>query len=358
MPADIYSDRFYSLRVPAWHRLGIVSEEEHSASQALDLLDAPGYTLAPVYAMPPLTHTPGGPVILPQPKPMQLGNRAILRFPDTEGGDFVTMGLVGSEYELVPPAQVVEAWDTTVAKHVETMGFLGKGELFFLTTKMDSIDVRGEEVERYLGVVAPMDGGRSASVEEWDLRVVCANTLAIAQAGANNIYRVRHDEGAMERLGDWLSDMYGQLQDRRELVRDQYQTLASVRVTTQSALPTSNPVNQVLAAAYPEPRRPREDAPAPVVALRTREWERRRDRSLVFREAAMRLFQGEGTGMDSPAAAGTLWGLYNSVVELEDYRRGHNRAGQESRIAAQDAMFGYRQEVKTRALNKALELAR
>jgi hypothetical protein len=53
-----------------------------------------------------------------------------------------------------------------------------------------------------------------------------------------------------------------------------------------------------------------------------------------------------------------MWGLYNAIVELEDYRRGHNRGGQESRIAAQDAMFGYRQEVKTRALNKALELAR
>lgn len=155
----------------------------------------------------------------------------------------------------------------------------------------------------------------------------------------------------MERLGDWLSDMYGQLQDRRTLVQDQYQLMAGVRIAEATK-------DAVLRAAYPEPRRPREDAPAPVVALRTREWERRRDRTLVFREAAARLFAGEGTGMDSLAAEGTMWGLYNAIVELEDYRRGHNRGGQESRIAAQDAMFGYRQEVKTRALNKALELAR
>jgi hypothetical protein len=52
--------------------------------------------------------------------------------------------------------------------------------------------------------------------------------------------------------------------------------------------------------------------------------------------------------MDTPAAAGTLWGLWNACVEGEDYRAGRN--------ADYDTLFGERAQVKQRAFDACLSL--
>ena len=49
-----------------------------------------------------------------------------------------------------------------------------------------------------------------------------------------------------------------------------------------------------------------------------------------------------------PKLANTSWGVYNAIVETEDYRRGHDSSA--------TALFGSRAESKARAFNKALEL--
>jgi hypothetical protein len=55
------------------------------------------------------------------------------------------------------------------------------------------------------------------------------------------------------------------------------------------------------------------------------------------RRAELGLFNGEGTGMGSVAARGTLWGLFNAVAELENYRDDDTRD-----TAAYSVLFGAR----------------
>ena len=55
--------------------------------------------------------------------------------------------------------------------------------------------------------------------------------------------------------------------------------------------------------------------------------------------------------MDSEACKGTVWGLYNAVVECEDYRRG---GSEKSR--ATSAVIGDRAVTKQRAFDVALTL--
>jgi hypothetical protein len=71
------------------------------------------------------------------------------------------------------------------------------------------------------------------------------------------------------------------------------------------------------------------------------------------RAAALGLFAGAGTGMDSQASRGTMWGLYNAIVELENFREGGS-----DEQAATEVLIGDRAAVMQRAFSRALELSR
>jgi len=341
MAHEIFGERFYSLRKPAWHNLGIVAEQEAGAIETLKVLGEPVITVEPLT------------VTLPNGTAQELTKqRVILRHPTDDDDAYVPFGIVGSEYQLVTAADVCTVWDEFVGQPVETMGFLKRGSTFFITSKLPSVDVKGDEVEMYLGAVAPNDGQRAASTEVWPLRVVCANTLAWAQNEAISSYRVSHDSGAKVRMGEWLADIYQEAQMTTEVLREAFSILAGV-TAEESAIDT------VLKAAYPEPKPLRQNAPRDVMERRLKDWTYLRDASVRYRTSARELFDGAGKGSDSDAARGTLWGVYNAVVETEDYRKGWMAGGADAEAArvAEATMFGIRAEAKVRAYEAAKELA-
>ena len=337
---EIFGERFMSLRQPAWHGLGLVTKEEMNARQALAQI---GGDLN-VRLHPNFTLIEGELVELP--------GRSIVREPVLDDPEHVVLGQVGAEYNLVTPGEIADIWDARVGKPIETMGVLRRGALFFCTTRLPTLDIKGDEVERYLGVCSPMDGQRTASAEEWDLRVVCSNTLRAAQAQARVAYRVVHDAGAKERLGVWLQDAYQTAEMNYETVKEVFTLLAERRVHESAAL-------SVIRRAYPEPRLPRRNAPDDVMEVRAERFERAQVRVRRRRETALELFKGDGTGMNSPAAKGTLWGLYNAITETECYRKGSMQGGLEAEAArtAEDTLFGRRAETMERAFAACLTVA-
>jgi hypothetical protein len=282
----------------------------------------------------------------------ELPGRSIVRTPTPDDPEHVVLGQVGPDYTLITPGEIADIWDASVGKPIETMGVLRRGALFFCTTKLPTLDVKGDEVERYLGVCSPMDGQRTASAEEWDVRVVCANTLKAAQAQAKVSYRVVHDSTAKDRLGAWLLDAYQKAERNYDVVKEAFDLLASRSVSNSSAL-------TVLRRAYPDVRMPRRNAPDETMAVRLERWEKMQSRIRRRRETALELFQGDGTGMDTPAAKGTLWGLYNAVTETENYRKGFARGGvtEEAARVGEDVLFGRRGEAMQRAFDACLVLA-
>lgn len=338
MAHEIFGERFYSLRVPAWHNLGIVAEEEAGALATLALLGEPIVTIQPI-----TTTLPDGTLL-------EMPERAIVRHPTPDDDEYVPFGIVGPEYQLITAADICTIWDEYVNQPVETAGFLRRGSTFFITSKLPSVDVRGDEVEMYLGAVAPTDGLRGASCEIWPLRVVCANTLGVAQQRATASYKVVHDSSALERMGAWLADMYREAAQSTAVLKEAFEVLAGYKVTRSAE-------KHILMAAYPDPAPRKVNAPAEVMAVRAKDLQYVIDRQIKLRAKATELFKGAGTGAEMESAQGTGWGLYNAIVEVEDYRRGWNGGGLEAQRVAESALFGERADAKARAFETALEIA-
>ena len=340
MAHDIFGERFLSLRQPAWHGIGTVSETPMTAREALTHIGGDlNYALFPNCCM-----VEGELVDLP--------SRTICRYPTPDDPQFAVLGNVGPEYTLLTPREVCDIWDQAVAQPVETMGVLRRGGLFFCTSKLPTIDVRGDEVEMYLGLSSPMDGERSASTEIWPLRVVCQNTLRVAQARAKASFRIVHDSGAKQRLAAWLHDAYRQAEQNHFVVKQAFELLAEKSVPESTAL-------SIIRRTYPEPRLPRRDAPDGTMEIRMERFKRAQIRIHHRREQALALFEGDGTGMDTVAARGTAWGIYSAITETENYRKGFARGGLEAEAArvGEDLLFGRRGETMERAFNACLAVA-
>src|SRR3954451_19779789 len=84
----------------------------------------------------------------------------------------------------------------------ETAGALGKGERIFITAKLpDYIKVGSDDlIEKYLFLTTSHDGYGAITVAFTPVRIVCANTLNAAMRNHTNSIKIRHTEGAKERL--------------------------------------------------------------------------------------------------------------------------------------------------------------
>jgi phage/plasmid-like protein (TIGR03299 family) len=332
MSHELFGERFISLREPAWHRLGIVHQDEIDARESLKRIGGqPKITLEPLY-----TEVDGLKVAIP--------NRTILRHPTPDDNEYVPFGIVGPRYVVLTLEDVANIWDAVVRKPIETMGMLQRGANAFMTSKMSAIDINGDEVQRYVLLTTPLDGLRVASVEETDVRVVCQNTLCAAQAQAISRCAIVHDGEAKSRIAVWLKDAYERAELNVSVVKEAFEILSSKDVSVNNA-------NKILSHVYPTVT-VRED-----FTIKKENMERRHElaeaqnrRAVKYRDAVLHLFEGAGTGMNTRAAKNKLWGLYNAVVELEDYRKGTNRKDRTEAVqSAEQAMFGTRAAVKDRA---------
>lgn len=272
-------------------------------------------------------------------------NRAIVRMPTTDDPEKRIFGIVGPEYELVTLEDAVNIWDEHVARPIETMGLLGKyGENFFCTTWLPEINVRGEEVRNYLLLNSPMDGFASAQALISPVCTVCQNTLRLAESMALQRLRVVHDKNVKTRLAEWMTTMVEQAEAKTETLKEAFEVFAKHKVTTDET-------TLVTTAAYPDPKPPVRNAPDEIMKVRWENYEYEKHRVEKARHQVVQLFQGAGTAMETKARKGTLWGLYQSVTERENYRRGGSVEASVSSI-----LFGWRGYAMTKAFEAGMEI--
>lgn len=335
MSHNLFGERFGDQRYPAWHELGQVFGEPISASKAYKRLGPYEVRIADLKA-----------------DGVQLEQRAILRNPTTDDPETRVFGIVGKDYHLVTPDDFVTIWDERVGREIETIGALGAGETFFISTYLPKLDVRGDEVEFYLLGKLTMTGLHSNEVMTTGVRTVCQNTLNAAESSATQRFKVVHDQYVLQRMGDWLQELVDEAETEAKMLAQVFDLLAGTKVKQAH-------VTEVLEDAYPYPKAPAKNAPQNVVEQRIQWWNENVNLMDRRRDGAQALFEGMGTGMDVPAAKGTLWGVYNSVVECEDYRRGKNETTPEGRARiAESIMFGERAAAKKRAFKSCHEMAK
>ncbi len=327
MAHNLFGERFVSVRVPAWHKLGRVLEEPVSATQAWNLAGPYEVELEDLVA------SPSGPIA---------SHKAIIRRPCPGDPEHKAFAVVSAGYQLITPTQFCDLWDQHVRAPIETLGALGHGEVFFVSTKLPSFAVKGDEVDNYMLGISPMTGKEAIQIRVTPVRVVCQNTLVAAQWNSSETYRVMHTRDAMAQLADWLEQVWDLAEAKAATLKEAFEAMASRRIDQ----PT---FNDLLSTTYPEPRNPDvRDLDRETASARLGKWERACEANREAQQGVQRLYDGDGRGFDTPATQGTAWGFWNAVVEYEDHGR--------KRPSAEWALFGRGAQIKRLAFDAALAL--
>jgi phage/plasmid-like protein (TIGR03299 family) len=309
MAHNLFGERFYGNRIPAWHRLGIVSQQDESAIDVLKQLGDYTIEKRPVFV------TLNG-------QNQETGDFALIRSATKEDQKEVNFGYCTKQYAVMQPKEIAEIFDDSVKQPVETMGMLGSGEKLFLTWKLPDIDVKSDDkVQTYGFVASGYDGKFGSSLSVVTTRVVCQNTFNIAinegesqkynDTGKGKVWSGRHNSSNMKRdLSIWMEHVQEKALRKSEEIKESLEAMAlySIGSTTQLADILFSVYNdpQPLPADYPSKLRDEKQEKIDMLAEKARN-----DRYLVEE-----LFNGAGTQIDN-----TMWGLFNSITEYENWGR-------------------------------------
>lgn len=213
--------------------------------------------------------------------------------------------------------------------HIHTAGVLGEGETIWVLAKVNSQadEVRkGDFVERFILLSNAHDGKTGIRVGYTPIRVVCANTLAIAhQDSGSSLLRLRHSKQTTFNLGT-VRDTMNVLNSTFEATLEQYKVLCSKDFSRAD-------VRRYVTKLWELD----EDVESDKIADRVRDMER------IY-----------ASGKGSPLVKGTWFDLYNTVNEYLNYSIG-TRTSQDSRLNS--LWFGANQKLNSKALTTALEMS-
>ncbi|WP_250525233.1 DUF932 domain-containing protein [Caballeronia sp. GAWG2-1] len=243
------------------------------------------------------------------------------------------LSVVSSRYNVVQPETILEFYRDLVevgGYQLETAGVLRDGKkLWALARTGQNATLKGRDrVNGYLLLATACDGSLATTAQFTSVRVVCNNTLAIALGDSTGAVKVPHrsqfDAQAVKRqLGIAISSWDGFIVRMKALseckVNDTAAETFFRRVLTYPATSASTPVPATNDSAI---------------------------------KSVQELFAGRGKGADMASAAGTAWGLLNSVTEFVDHQR-RARSDDHRREAA---WFGTGAALKQKAWDEAIRL--
>jgi phage/plasmid-like protein (TIGR03299 family) len=209
----------------------------------------------------------------------------------------------------------------------ETAGSLHDGEVIWVMAKMKGMlqVAPNDEVEKYLLLSHSHNGKHSVAAAETPVRVVCANTLAMAKRNQTSWGKIKHSKNMHQALSD-ARDAIAQANIRFDEYLELYQRLAAVQCSTQKATEyfTTLLGHQGVATA---------DLPT---------------RTANKLDNMFNLFEA-GKGNNNPAIKGTYWAAYNAVTEYLSHEAGRSEENRYSSL-----WFG---DDNMEALNLALQMA-
>ena len=307
---------------PAWHAYGVNDTAEHTAEGGLRRICEESGKPEPfeIIKQPLMVMMPGSDTYEPS------GYYALVREPAPGHMLYETIGTpVSGDFESVGPLGIARLCDANILTAdlqpvpVETLGILGKGERMFVTYRLPSYDVRGDEVAMYLFYDSPFTNGISHGGYTTGVRIVCQNTLNAALRNTVQQFTVTHTKGASELIAKWLGEMYQTSLVAAATLAEAYNILANKKVNKTQ-------VKWIVEGTYPLPAEPREDSASARLPMeeRLRSYEYWKNRTLAIRENVLNIYNGAGVGMDTPAVKGTAFGIYNAVSELETHARRHS----------------------------------
>ncbi len=186
---------FVSAREHAWHRLGTVLPAEFDAAQAMSYARLGGWNVRTMALQTAPVLSDDG-VFGALPVPDQFAT--VRTNPVSSSVD--VLGVVGRGYTVIQNEEHADLLNRLVDEgaHFETAGSLRGGRAVFLSMKLPSTMQLGgiDPVDTYLIALNSHDGTSAFRLLVSPVRVVCANTQAIAIRRAQASFSIRHTSGA------------------------------------------------------------------------------------------------------------------------------------------------------------------
>jgi phage/plasmid-like protein (TIGR03299 family) len=257
--------------------------------------------------------------------------RAVVRLSDRQ-----ILGTVGMNYTCLQNSEAFAVLEVVCAEHgvtIETAGALGKGERVWMLGKLprSAEVVPGDRVEAYVLVLTGHDGATPNTGRLTNVRVVCANTLAIAVAGMPSMYRISHSRRDKAVLLQEAQQLITNLTRQFNLSLGQMQRLAAFEL---NALELGRYVDAVLQIDN--------------LDLASKRIQVRRQQIVDL------AFRGKGAEL----APQTMWTAYNAFTEYVDHVQPAQASAAKRRRANENALFGSGALLKARALDIALKEVR
>ena len=238
------------------------------------------------------------------------------------------LSVVSDRFHVVQPREILEFYrDLTEVSgfELETAGVLKEGRKFWALAKTNQSGSLkgGDTIQGYLLLATACDGTLATTAQFTSIRVVCANTLAIALTHGAGVVKVPHNtrfdpQLVKKELGisvsTWDSFMY------------RMKTLSERKVKQHEA---ADYFLQVF-----------KDGIDPAV-------QPGQERAL---KAVQALYEGHGKGASLSSASGTAFGLLNAVTEYVD----HQRRSRTPDYRLDSAWFGQGAALKQKAVDHAL----
>jgi phage/plasmid-like protein (TIGR03299 family) len=213
--------------------------------------------------------------------------------------------------------------------------------------------VKGDEIDRYVLLANSHDGTQAVRAGLTPIRVVCANTLAMAETRADGVrtkfqlHKVRHVAGMQERMAQ-VRDTVHAWDEAFVATADAYRYLAARQVANEETLRAfvrtvfarSN-MSVVQAAADDGLDNESDQEVAAASQVRS-----------PVADKVVALFEGEGRGLTMPGVKGTWWAAYNAVTEYVAWQRGQDAGGR-----LDSAWFGRGSKVIAKALQQGVVFA-
>lgn len=303
MAHELESEKsFASFREPAWHGLGTVFNEEVSTSEMLSLANLQNWNVR-------LED-----VVIPENLSSDKSYQYVVRNNPFTTGQVDVLGVVGERYVPLQNEDLFTFGDAILdgGGRWETAGSLKGGRVVFGSLALERetvLDPNGvaDVVKTYLLVNTSHDGSVAIQASVTPVRVVCANTLAVAlgrgKRGIKQSFKIRHTQSAD-----------GKVQQAREALgvanayMDEFSKMAQLMIQKEI---TAKQFNDIVLAAYPKPDETKKGALS--------KWTNKID-------TINDIYTGEFNGM----IAGSAWGAWNALTERIDWYRGGKRGLTES----------------------------
>jgi phage/plasmid-like protein (TIGR03299 family) len=243
------------------------------------------------------------------------------------------LGVVGAQYELLQNEEAFAFFDPLLEPghaRFETAGALGNGESVWVQIRVgDPMFITDDDrVDKFILLSNSHDGQGALSLRFTPTRVVCQNTLNLALEGGERVVNLRHSRHMRDRLADqqveYLLRVIGDTFNR---AAEDFKKLAENKATDDLR-------TRFLTALFPK----------------TKEQEKK-DETPRWWTAINKIL--DNTIVTPVATRDTMWGLYNAVTRVEDYRE-TTEALPEARL--ERVWFGRGADKKIKALKTAVAL--